>query len=247
MVTNQDNDVQVSIASFTSNAVGNLPYGSDVVLTWVSDGESCTAGGATANGQWAGALNASDSKTLTNLTTAGVNTFSITCTNAANSVAATANTDVTVDAQIGAPVINTFTANPTTVNYNGTSTISWTTTDAATCGATSVPANAAWDNANKAVNNAAGEAIGPLTATTTFTLSCTNASMLTTNGQVVVTVNPAAPSLTFSANNAMVNSGDPVTLNWNATDLASCTASATPANAEWTGAKGRNANKQPSS
>ena len=129
-------------------------------------------------------------------------------------------------------------ANPTTVDYNGSSTLSWTTTDAASCAATSVPPNAAWDNANKAVNNAAGELIGPLTATTTFSLTCTNASMLNTTAQATVTVNPALPSLTFSADNTTINSGDSVTLNWNTVDLASCTASATPANAEWTGAKG---------
>ncbi|MEM7401690.1 MAG: hypothetical protein AAF304_07055, partial [Pseudomonadota bacterium] len=80
MATNQDNDVQVVINNFASDAVGNLPFGSNVVLTWDSDGESCTASATPANAQWTGALNASGNLTVTNLTQ--TTAFNITCSNA---------------------------------------------------------------------------------------------------------------------------------------------------------------------
>ncbi|MGI9227349.1 MAG: hypothetical protein ACR2PU_01020, partial [Gammaproteobacteria bacterium] len=74
-VTNNDNDVQPLIMSFTANPVTPIPFGGTVTLQWMSDGDSCTAGGATAGGQWTGTLLGSGSAMLMNLTTAGVNTF----------------------------------------------------------------------------------------------------------------------------------------------------------------------------
>lgn len=237
MVTNNDNDVQPAIMTFTSDAVANVPYAGNVTLTWTSDADACTAGGATANGQWAGALNANDSRTLTNLITSGVNTFMLTCTKGGiDSVPASVN--VTVDAQPGAPTV-TLTANPmVNVAYNGSSALTWSTVNATSCVATSTPANATWDNANKPVNGV-NEVIANLTtASNTFTLACTNAGGLVTTVNTNVTVVQPNPTLTLTVDNANVIIGDSVTLTWNTTDLASCTASSVPANAAWTGAKG---------
>lgn len=237
-VTNNDNDVQPVIAAFTSNAVAAVPYNGMVTLTWSSDGDACTAGGATANGQWAGALSANDSKMLTNLTTSGVNTFTLTCAKGGIN-SASASVDVTVEAQQGAPMV-TLTANPTmNVAYNGSTSLTWSTFDATSCAATSSPANATWDNANKALNEAAGEVIANLTAASnTFTLACTNAGGLITTVNVNVTVVQPNPTLTLTVGNATIVKGDSVTLTWNTTDLATCTASAVPVNVLWVGAKG---------
>ena len=240
-VTNNDNDVTPVIMTFTADNVGNVPYNGSVTLTWTSDDPTnvCTAGGATAGGQWAGALAASDSKTLLNLTDSGVNVFSLTCARGGiNSVASTVN--VTVDAQPGAPTVN-LTANPMmNVPFNGSTVLTWSTVDATSCVATSNPANATWDNANKALNNAVGETIANLTAASnTFTLACTNAGGLITTVNVNVTVVQPNPSVTLTANPTVVGEGaDTTTLTWNTTDLTSCTAVANPANAQWTGAKG---------
>ena len=240
-VTNNDNDVTPVIMTFTADNVGNVPYNGSVTLTWTSDDPTnvCTAGGATAGGQWAGTLAASDSKTLLNLTDSGVNAFSLTCARGGiNSAPATVN--VTVDAQPGAPTVN-LNANPMmNVPFNGSTVLTWSTVDATSCVASSNPANATWDNANKALNNAAGETIANLTAASnTFTLACTNAGALITAVNVNVTVVQPNPSVTLTANPTVVGEGaDTTTLTWNTTDLTSCTAVANPANAQWTGAKG---------
>ncbi len=243
-VTNNDNDVQPVIAQFTADPVSNagapIPYAGMVTLNWMSDGDSCTAGGANAGGQWTGAVLASGMQTLTNLTTSGVNTFTLTCTKGGID-SAISTVDVTVAAAPGAPVV-TLTSDQaagTMLAYNGTATLTWTSTGAVgTCTASATPANAAWTGA-KALNG--NEAINNLTVDTTFNLTCVNAIGTPTTVSTTVDVVDVNPALTFTVNgaaSATIIKGDSVTLAWNPTDLASCTASAVPANAAWTGAKG---------
>ncbi len=236
-VTNNDNDVQPVIASFTADPVSNagapIAYGGMVTLNWVSDGDSCTAGGANANGQWTGTVLPSSMQTLTNLTTSGVNTFTLTCTTG-GITSAVATVDVTVAAAPGAPTVN-LSANPVmNVPYNGATTLTWSSTGAVgTC-----TASGGWTGA-KALNGT--EVISNLIADTAFNLSCVNSINLATQVSTSVTVEAINPALTFTVNNAAtaaVNQGDSVTLAWNPTDLASCTASANPTNAAWTGTKG---------
>ena len=237
-VTNNDNDVQPVIMAFTANPVTPIPFGGAVTLTWTSDGDSCTAGGANANGQWAGALLASGSATLMNLTTAGVNTFTLICTKGGiDSVPASVN--VTVEAQLGAPTV-TLNANPAmNVPYNGSTTLTWNTVDATSCVASSNPANANWDSANKLPLVNGNQVIPNLTAANnTFTLACTNASNLVTTVSVNVTVVQPNPIVSLTASAAMIGEGQDVTLTWTTTDLASCNAVANPVNSQWTGAKG---------
>lgn len=242
MVINNDNDVQPVIAQFTADPVSNagspIAYGGMVTLNWTTDGDNCTAGGANANGQWTGALLATGMQTLTNLTTSGVNTFAITCSKGGiNSDVSTV--DVTVAAQPGAPTVN-LAADPTMLAAPGDSTITWSTTDATSCVASSNPANVAWDNNAKPLQGT--QIINNLSAASnTFSLACTNAGGLVTQSDTIVTVQQPNPTLTFTVNNApsaTVNQGDSVALAWNPNDLQSCTASANPANAAWTGAKG---------
>lgn len=238
-VTNADNDVQPVISAFTADPVSNagspIPYGGMVTLNWSSDGDACAAGGANAGGQWTGALLANSMQTLTNLTTAGVNQFALTCSSGGiDSVVATV--DVTVMAQPGAPVVN-LTADPTMLAAAGNSTLTWSTTDASSCVATSNPVNTTWNNAAKGL--AGTQVIPDLTApTNTFSLACTNDGGLTTQQDVTVTVAVANPTVTLTANPTSIAEGGATTLTWNTTDMASCTAVSNPVNAEWTGAKG---------
>ena len=236
-VTNNDNDVKPVIAQFTadpvSDAANPIPYAGMVTLNWMSDGDNCTAGGANANGQWTGALLASSMQTLTNLTTSGVNTFTLTCTKG-GIPSDVASVDVTVAAAPGAPTV-TLTANPAmNIAFNGSTTLTWSSTGAVgTC-----TAGDGWTG-DKALNGT--ETINNLTANTTFTLTCANSIGTPTTVSTTVTVVAVNPTLTFTVNGAAaatVNQGDSVTLTWNPTDLASCAASSTPVNAAWTGAKG---------
>gem|GEM_PF-6832236 len=239
-VTNIDNDVQPEISAFTadptSNAGAPIPYGGMVTLNWNSDGDACTAGGANAGGQWAGALLPNGMQTLTNLTTAGVNQFALTCSSGGID-SAVATVDVTVMAQPGAPTVN-LAADPTMLAAAGNTDLTWSTTDATSCVASSNPANATWNNPAKPLS---GTETIPVTATTVFSLNCTNDGGLSTQQDVTVAVAVANPTLTFTVNNAAsatITKGDSVVLAWNPNDLQSCTASANPANAAWVGAKG---------
>ena len=239
-VTNNDNDVQPVISAFTadpsSDAANPIPYNGMVTLNWTSDGDACTAGGATAGNQWTGTLaTPTGMLTLTNLTTAGVNSFAITCSKDGIS-SDVATVDVTVMAQPGAPVINTFAADPAMLTAVGPSSITWATTNAASCVATSNPANAAWDSATK--DTSGTQAIPNIAVSTTFSLACTNAGGLVTNADTMVTVNLPNPEVTLTASPTVIGEGGLTSLTWTTTDMASCIASAVPANAQWTGAKG---------
>ena len=231
-VTNTDNDVQPVISQFVVDQA-TVDFGGMVTLSWMSDADSCTAGGANAGNQWTGALLPNGMQTLLNLTTSGVNQFTLTCTKG-GIASAVSTVDVTVAAAPGAPTVN-LTANPAmNVPYNGSTTLSWTSTGAVgTC-----TAAGGWTG-DKALNGS--EVINNLVANTTFDLTCVNSIGTPTTVSTTVTVVAINPALTFTVDNAAsvtVDQGASVALAWNPTDLASCVASSDPANPAWTGAKG---------
>lgn len=225
---NTDDDVLPIISQFDASAT-SVAYAGDTTLTWASNGEKCTASGATADGQWTGDLAASGSKVLSGLVNAGVNNFILTCSIAGlNSEASTVA--VTVAAQANAPTV-TLNADPVAnIPYNGATVLTWSSTDADTC-----VASGGWSGA-KNTENAAGETITNLIADTSFTLTCTGAAG---DGvaNVAVTVVAVNPALTFSANPTTIDQGQATTISWQSTDITSCTASADPENPMWTGDK----------
>jgi len=227
-LTNTDNDVLPIINTFNASA-SSIAYGGSTTLSWTSTGEKCTASGATAGGQWAGDLDASGSKTLSNLTNAGANNFMLTCSiGGLNSAASSAA--VTVAAQPNAPTV-TLNATPmANIAYNGATVLTWSSTDANSC-----VSSGGWSG-NRARNNSNGVRISNLTTDTSFTLSCTGAGG-SDSSTVAVTVTPANPVLSFSANPSTVDQGQATTLTWQSTDISGCTASANPANSAWTGSK----------
>jgi len=229
-VTNNDNDVQPVISQFAVDLAA-VAYGGMVTLNWASDGDDCTAGGANANGQWTGTVLATSMQTLTNLTTSGVNQFTLTCTKG-GIPSAVASVDVTVAAAPGAPTVNLTAVPAMNIAYGGSTVLTWTSTGAVgTC-----TAAGGWTGA-KALNDS--EQIDNLIANTTFDLTCVNSIGTPTTVSTSVTVVAVNPALTFTVNNAAsatVNQGDSVTLVWNPTDLQSCTGSSNnPALTAWDG------------
>jgi hypothetical protein len=128
----------------------------------------------------------------------------------------------------------TLSANPASVASGGSTTLAWTSANANGC--TGTGGVGAWAG-NKTASGSTS--IGPLSATTTFGLSCTGSGG-TTDKSVVVTVTPtptppptpAPPELTLSASTASVTVGGTVTLTWSSVGAASCAASGA-----WSGAK----------
>jgi len=228
------NNVAVDIAADESTPPAPLPTvtlstsataidaGDSVELSWASTGaDSCSA----SNG-WSGGRSGSGSMIVGPLSTDA--TFTLTCSgaggSASDSVVVSVNPPPNPEPEpTPAPTVN-LTATPTTVESGAGSTLDWNTTSADSC-----EASGGWSGARE-ISGSVGT--GSLTTDTSFTLTCSGSGG-SSSASVSVSVNDApAPTLSFSAADSVVDSGNATTLNWSATDADSCTASG-----GWSGAR----------
>lgn len=107
-------------------------------------------------------------------------------------------------------------ANPSSVNSGNSSTLSWSATNVTACSA-----GGGWSG-TKGLSGS--ESTGNLSASSTFSLTCTGAGGSATQS-VTVAVTSAAPTVTISANPTSVASGSSSTISWSSTNANSCTAS----------------------
>ncbi|GEM_PF-836282 len=121
----------------------------------------------------------------------------------------TATKSVTVTVNPPAPVISTFSANPTTITQGQSTTLSWTLSGG-------VPTTLSINNGVGSVLKKTSKIVTP-TATTTYTLTAMNVSGTATK-PVTITVNPLPPVApvisTFTATPATIISGQSSTLSW---------------------------------
>ena len=155
-----------------------IAYDAVSTLTWSSsDATSCAA-----SGDWSGMQATSGGQSVGPLTQ--TSTFILTCSGPGGS----AGRSVTVAVDRAPLPAVSLTANPTTVDMNGFSTLTWSSTDASACSA-----GGAWSGSKPLSGN---ESVGPLTETSTFTLTCTGPGG-STNRPVTVSVltepEPAEP------------------------------------------------------
>lgn len=113
-------------------------------------------------------------------------------------------------------------ANPTSIASGGTATLTWSSTNATSCTAAQ-----GWSGA-KATSGS--EQVGPLSANTSFQLTCTGAGGSATQTATVAIVGPPAVTLIADPTTTVVNGT--TTLTWSSTNATACTASGA-----WTGAK----------
>ena len=127
--------------------------------------------------------------------------------------------------QVQTPPTVTLSSNVSSITSGGSVTLTWSSTDATSC-----TASGGWSGA-KATSGSAP--LGPLTANTTATLSCTGAGG-TAQQSVTITVAAAtpAPTVTLTANPTSVASGGSSQLTWSSTNATACTASGA-----WSGAR----------
>jgi len=121
--------------------------------------------------------------------------------------------DVTITASgtTPAPTIDSFSASPSTITNGGSSTLSWTTTNATSC---------TINGSSVAVDGST--TVSP-TTTTTYTLTATGSGG-SVSQNVTVTVNAAAPTIdSFGASPSTITSGGSSTLSWTTTNATSCT------------------------
>ncbi len=129
---------------------------------------------------------------------------------------------------VDAPVV-TLSANPTSLTSGGSTTLTWTATDASSCTASG---GTGWSGAKNAVGG--NQTISNLTSNQTFTLNCNGTGGSGSASASVTVTAPAAPTVTFSANPTTVTTGNPTTLTWSSTNATSCTASG---GTGWSGTK----------
>lgn len=191
--------------------------GTTTISYTVTSATSCQ--GSQGSLGWYGAKSTSGGSLYTTPLTA-TTTYVLTCTNSYGAM--TKSVTVVVNGNGGggnqnAPTV-TISANPTWVSYNGSSTISWNSTNASSCSASG--GSNGWTGSQ---NTSGSFYASSLTSTTTYSLTCTN-SYGTTTQTVTVSVQPynppqgSAPVVTVSANPTSVSAGGATTISWSATN-----------------------------
>jgi hypothetical protein len=211
-------------------------------LNWTSANVQTTS----CSSSWAGAVAAIGTQVVTvNQTT----TFTITCMGN-NSVPISATATVTVTSTT-ALVLQ---ANPMSVQSNNPHTdLSWTSPSQAnytSCNISASPVTSSWSGslATNQVPNATNGYThtrsnvtvpsGP-NQSTTYTITCLNASNQSTQATAIVSVFPPTPTVSLSANPSLLpQTGGTTNLSWTATNVTSCAASANPSG--WSGSKNIN-------
>ncbi len=123
------------------------------------------------------------------------------------------------------PPTVTLVANPTTVDYGGSSILTWTSTNATSC-----VASTNWSG----IKDISGtESTGSLTGSTAFSITCTGPGG-SASATAAVAVNPQVfpPTVTLVANPTNVVYNGVSTLTWSSTNATSCVASG-----DWSGNK----------
>lgn len=189
--------VSIPAPTATVSAVATtIGYGQSTTINWSSTSTtSCTLNGASAavsGSQSTGALYSSKS-------------YALSCTGAGGS----ANSNVTVTV-VPVVVISSFTASPTAIAVNGSSTLTWATSNATSC------------TINGSSVALSGSAVySSIASTTNYTLACTNING-TVSSAVTVTVVPV-PTVSLSANPTAIPINGSSTLTWSSTNASSCT------------------------
>lgn len=199
------------VVSIRVSPASIAPGGSSTISWSATNATACTASGA-----WSGSRAASGSESTGAVATAGNYDYTLTCSGAGGSGSNTATLTVS---STPAPTV-TLTANPTQVANGGSSTLTWSSTNASACSA-----SGRWTGARTPSGR---ETVGPLTATglNSYTLTCSG----TNNGSAAATATVAVgavppPTVTISVAPASIGAGDSATLTWSSTDASACTAS----------------------
>jgi len=190
--------VTVSVSNMPSVSLNANPSsiseGSSSTLSWTS-----TNADTVSIDQGIGAVSTNGSRSISPTVTT---TYTITATNGSGSANDTAT--VTVGNQ---PVINSFSASPTSITEGGSSTLSWNIS-----GATSAVID---HNVGDVSASSGSRSVSP-TVTTTYMLTASNSSGSITDSVTVSVGN--TPSVSLSANPSSISEGSSSTLTWTSTN-----------------------------
>ena len=183
------------------------------------DWSTNNVGSCIASGDWSGTRSTTGSEIIGSLT--ADSTFVLTCTGDDGDASDTAI--ISVDA-ITSPTV-TLSAIPSSIAMNGSSTLSWSSTDATSC-----TASVDWSGAR----NPSGSANqNNLTSDKTYTLTCSGpGGSASDSASVSVAATPTTPTLNISASPSQVAYNGSTTLSWSTVGVDTCNASGS-----WTGNK----------
>jgi len=201
--------VQNPTVSITANPT-SVSYNGSSVINWTStNATSCTASGGT-NG-WSGTQNTSGNFNTGALTS--TTTYNIICTNSTGQQA-TSSATVSVGTQQSQPTV-TLTANPSFINYGGTSNLTWYSTNAATC-------SAYWTSSTAT----SGSGIVVPTSTTTYNIICTNSTGQQATSSATVSVgtqnNYQTTTVSISADQTNLPYNGSTIIRWYPNNATSC-------------------------
>ena len=168
-----------------------VQYNGSSTLTWTStDATSCSA-----SGNWSGGRNTNGSESTGALTPPN-KTYTLTCYGPSGNATDSASVGVGQPPQgcppncppppPGTPPSLTFTASPRSVAYNGSSTLTWSSSRANNC-----TASGAWSGAKPLSGS---QSTGNLTSSKTYTLTCSNAYGTARGSATVAVGSPGQPA-----------------------------------------------------
>ncbi len=187
-----------------SAAPTTVDEGGNTTLSW----SSSNATSAKLN-QGIGSVSVDGSRTISDIT----NTLTYTLTVTGPGGSANCSTKITVR-KTPAPTC-TLSINPTTVDYNGSATLNWSSSNAT---------SAVLDQGIGSVSLIGSRSVSNLTDTRTYTLTVTgNGGTRTCSTTVTVRSQTPTPTCSLSANPTHINEGNSTTLTWSSSHASSAT------------------------
>ncbi len=213
----EQDDALAPIVSLSADPVAVDP-GTSTTLSWAtSNADQCSASGA-----WDGEQQAEGTFTTEPLNNS--TSFSLACTGVGGVTNATVAVTVGGQPQPDAPTVS-LSASASQIDAGDTVTLSWSSTDATAC-----TASGGWSGARATSGQVQ---VGPLQATTSFSLSCSGDGGSASDAvSVTVVTSTPAPTVALTASASQVSAGDSVTLSWTSSNANSCTAAGA-----WSGAR----------
>ena len=213
----QQDDALPPIVSFSADPAA-IDAGASTNLSWASsNADQCSASGA-----WSGeqpTQGAFATGPLTNSTS-----FSLSCTGVGGISNATVAVTVGNQPQPDAPTVS-LSASASQIAAGDTVNLSWSSSNATAC-----TASGGWSGSRATSGQMQ---VGPLQASTSFSLNCAGDGGSASDAvTVTVVTSTPAPTVSLTASASQVNAGDSVTLSWSSSNANSCTASGA-----WNGAR----------
>jgi len=195
-----------------SASPSTIASGGSSTLTWsAKNATACTA----SNG-WSGSKATSGSQSTGALTKG--TTYALSCTGPGG----TASQSTTVSVKSALPTVS-LSVGPSAISSGGSATLTWASTNATAC-----TASGAWSG-TKALSGT--QSTGALTASATYTLSCTGTGGSAAQS-ATVSVKAPAPTVSLRVSPSSITRGNTASVVWSSTNATSCSASGA-----WSGSK----------